>query len=345
MAFSQRSAFARRNIAHTSRSSTRDVFSMIIIGASLFAASAVASPAEAQPSATPQTYTDNAYESLGNVGYDASAASQYAINRTSSSSALPIGRQVSEPGVPSDRFVTPIAGPPYQANGTWYVPTPEPDYDEVGTASWYGADFEGKPTSNGEVFDRSSITAAHPTLPIPCLVQVTNLENGRQLVVRINDRGPFVAERVIDLSEKAAELLAFHRIGVTSVRVRYLGPAPTLLDTKNPGKASASQSSTANSRAALTQGTSTPGRGDPAAKWQLQLGAFFDLANAHRSKDELAPLLSDLGPLRVVIGQVDQSEVYKLVVGQFSRRDMAESARARIAAELHRHALIVPIGG
>lgn len=253
MAFSQRSAFTRRHYAHTSRNSLRDVFSMIIIGASLFAASAVASPADAQTSNTPSAYTDNAYDSQGTASYATRAANQYAINRPGLSSAQPIARPVAESGVPADRFASPIAGPPYQANGTWYVPTPEPDYDEVGTASWYGSDFEGKLTSNGEIFDRSAITAAHPTLPIPCLVQVTNLENGKQLVVRINDRGPFVAERVIDLSEKAAELLAFHRTGVTSVRVRYLGPAPTLLDTKNPGKTPAGQFSSTNPGAALTQ--------------------------------------------------------------------------------------------
>lgn len=117
-------------------------------------------------------------------------------------------------------------GQPYQVNGIWYVPKEQPHYNEVGTASWYGDAFHMKPTANGEIFDKDIPSAAHTTLPLPSLVEVTNLDNGRKLVVRVNDRGPFVDNRIIDLSHEAARELGYDRAGLAHVRVRYLGPAP-----------------------------------------------------------------------------------------------------------------------
>jgi rare lipoprotein A len=115
---------------------------------------------------------------------------------------------------------------PYQIRGRWYRPAEQPDYDERGTASWYGAQFNGRPTASGERFDMNALTAAHKTLPLPGLVEVTNLSNGRQIVARVNDRGPFVDGRIIDLSRGSAEALGLLNQGVGEVRVRYLGPAP-----------------------------------------------------------------------------------------------------------------------
>ncbi|MGA0600519.1 septal ring lytic transglycosylase RlpA family protein [Caulobacter sp. KR2-114] len=114
---------------------------------------------------------------------------------------------------------------PYQVNGVWYAPHDQPDYDDVGTASWYGAQFHNRRTADGEVFDMDSPSAAHKTLPLPCIVEVTNLENGRKLRVRVNDRGPFVQGRIIDLSREAARQLGFYAKGTARVRVRYVGPA------------------------------------------------------------------------------------------------------------------------
>ena len=114
---------------------------------------------------------------------------------------------------------------PYQVNGRWYYPTEQPDYDEKGLASWYGDAFNGKPTANGELFDMTGLSAAHKTLPLPSLVEVTNLDNGRKIQVRVNDRGPFVDNRVIDLSRGAADELDMRKAGLAHVRVRYLGPA------------------------------------------------------------------------------------------------------------------------
>lgn len=115
-------------------------------------------------------------------------------------------------------------GKPYQVGGVWYYPADIKDYDETGVASWYGPQFHGKSTANGEVFDMNTVSAAHPVLPLPSYVEVTNLSNGRQLVVRVNDRGPFAKGRIIDLSRRAAQLLGFDGEGTVPVRVRRVYP-------------------------------------------------------------------------------------------------------------------------
>jgi rare lipoprotein A len=117
-------------------------------------------------------------------------------------------------------------GKPYTVGGRVYVPEEDVNYQEEGMASWYGDDFHGRLTANGEVFDMGSLTAAHPTLPMPSYARVTNLRNGKSLIVRVNDRGPYHGNRLIDVSNKAAELLDFKGNGVARVRVEYVGRAP-----------------------------------------------------------------------------------------------------------------------
>ena len=117
-------------------------------------------------------------------------------------------------------------GKPYIVGGRIYVPEEDVNYREVGMASWYGDDFHGRLTANGEVFDMGALTAAHPTLPMPCYARVTNLSNGKSLIVRVNDRGPYHGNRLIDVSNKAAELLEFKGNGVARVQVEYVGRAP-----------------------------------------------------------------------------------------------------------------------
>jgi rare lipoprotein A len=117
-------------------------------------------------------------------------------------------------------------GKPYTVAGRVYVPEEDTSYREEGLASWYGDDFHGRLTANGEVFDMAGLTAAHPTLPMPCYARVTNLGNGKSLIVRVNDRGPYHGNRLIDVSNKAAELLEFKGNGVARVRVEYVGRAP-----------------------------------------------------------------------------------------------------------------------
>jgi len=117
-------------------------------------------------------------------------------------------------------------GNPYQIDGQWYYPLASGDtYDEVGVASWYGTKFHGKKTANGETYDMHAMTAAHTTLPIPSVVRVTNLENGKAIEVRVNDRGPFVKSRLIDLSYAAAKALGYRKQGTTRVRVQVIHSA------------------------------------------------------------------------------------------------------------------------
>ena len=126
-------------------------------------------------------------------------------------------------------------GKPYQIDGAWYYPKVDYDYNETGIASWYGPNFHGKSTANGEIFDQNALTAAHKTLPMPTVVRVTNLENGRSIEVRINDRGPFVNNRIIDLTRRGAQLLGFEGQGTARVRVQVMKEDSILLANKMGG--------------------------------------------------------------------------------------------------------------
>lgn len=118
-----------------------------------------------------------------------------------------------------------ITGKPYRVKGKWYVPKEDKDYDKVGLASWYGSAFHGRLTANGEIYDQYHLSAAHPTFPLPSYARVTNLENGDSVIVRVNDRGPYHPGRIIDLSNKAAEMLEVQNKGTVKVRVQYVGRA------------------------------------------------------------------------------------------------------------------------
>jgi rare lipoprotein A len=117
-------------------------------------------------------------------------------------------------------------GAPYKIAGRWYTPNEDPNYDRQGRGSWYGTDFHGRKTANGEVFDMNALTAAHPTIPLPSYVYVTNLANNRTVLVRVNDRGPYANDRIIDMSRASARALGFENQGITQVRVKYAGRAP-----------------------------------------------------------------------------------------------------------------------
>ncbi len=161
---------------------------------------------------------------------------------------------------------------PYQVKGIWYYPKEDPRYDEVGIASWYGDQFHNHQTSDGEIFDMWIPSAAHKTLPIPCIVSVTNLDNGKTIKVRVNDRGPFVSGRIIDLSKAAATELGFMQKGTARVRVRYIGPAGDRPD-KSP---------------VLTLTSAKPSGGD--GRWKVQAAAFADRDNAERARRQLGAL-------------------------------------------------------
>jgi peptidoglycan lytic transglycosylase len=139
--------------------------------------------------------------SLGNCSSNSHIDPRYGVE--------PSARLV-EPGapVPKGGGVYRV-GSPYTVAGRVYIPQDNPHYRADGVASWYGSDFHGRSTANGEIFDAEAITAAHPTLPLPSHVRVTNLSNGRSLIVRVNDRGPYAGNRIIDVSKRAAYLLGF----------------------------------------------------------------------------------------------------------------------------------------
>jgi rare lipoprotein A len=120
-------------------------------------------------------------------------------------------------------------GQPYEIDGVTYTPAEDYNYDETGIASWYGPDFHGKITANGELYDMNQVTAAHKTLPMPCLVRVTNLDNGRTIVVRVNDRGPYARGRVLDMSRRGAQLLGYEKTGTAKVRVQIMAKESMIL--------------------------------------------------------------------------------------------------------------------
>ena len=117
-------------------------------------------------------------------------------------------------------------GKPYKVRGKWYYPKEDKNYSKVGSASWYGDAFHGRLTANGEIYDMTHLTAAHPTMPLPSYARVTNTKNGSSIIVRVNDRGPYASGRIIDLSKRAAELLDYTHHGTAKVKVEYVGRAP-----------------------------------------------------------------------------------------------------------------------
>lgn len=225
-------------------------------------------------------------------------------------------------------------GPPYEANGRWYVPTPEPGYAQTGMASWYGPQFHGQRAANGEVFDQEALTAAHPTLPLNSLVQVTNLQNGREAIVRITDRGPFVGERLIDLSRRGAEVLGFEQQGQTRVHVRYLGPAPRRVNSEPSAPASE------RAPAAAPEGPESllpppvpaaeaylpPVRQVQSAAMDggyfVQVGAFSDPANAQRVR----AMVESAGPVVVDVRASAAGELFRVRVGPWVSREEADTA-------------------
>ncbi len=134
-------------------------------------------------------------------------------------------------------------GVPYQIKGKWYYPKEDFAYSETGIASWYGSYFHGRATANGEIYDMNDLTAAHKTLPMPSMVRVTNLDNGRSLKLRVNDRGPFVDGRIIDVSRRASQLLGFHENGLAKVKVDILADESRVLAGLAPNPADKSAAS------------------------------------------------------------------------------------------------------
>ena len=248
-------------------------------------------------------------------------------------------------------------GTPYQIMGIWYYPREDSNYDEIGIASWYGPKFHGRRTANGEIFDMNLLTAAHPTLPMPVRARVTNLENGKSIIVRINDRGPFAKDREIDLSRKAAEVLGFRDKGTTQVRVQYLGRAPMydsagrLIRVQEPATFIAERPRTPDenkrvSAAPVEQVEKQTLDGRTLAdappsiaskRYAVQVGVFSSRFNAERLKRQL----DSLTPAEVSEAMINGETYYRVKVGGANVREDARQTLDMLVSAGHQDAVIV----
>ncbi|MEO1552914.1 MAG: septal ring lytic transglycosylase RlpA family protein [Pseudomonadota bacterium] len=206
--------------------------------------------------------------------------------------------------------------------------------EERGRAGVYMEGFDGQPTANGEIFDETAMTAAHPSLPLPSLVQVINENSSREIVVRVNDRGPFDGKRVLELSPRAATVLGVAKGGSANVRIRYLGPAPVQ---QNP-ETYATKRIEDESMLPVTRVQAPPApatiptpvrvaslsvaSASPAGNIFIQAGAFSDIANAQRLTSNIGGL-----PVKIEEARVNGGDYFRVLVGPFPNRDMAERER------------------
>ena len=268
-------------------------------------------------------------------------------------------------------------GNPYKVNGVWYYPKVDYEYNETGIASWYGPGFHGKKTANGETYDENALTAAHKTLPLPTMVRVTNLENGRSLEVRVNDRGPYAPGRIVDMSRRGAQLLGFAEKGTARVRVQVLREESQLLaaaasskggeDMAPPPEAApsgevatsdlppipgsqTSPASTSSAAPATQQTASVVGQVKaPEPDGQvtvvavkptnifIQAGAFVQQGNAKRLEGELRKL----GPVRIAPVTVGQQRFYRVRLGPLASVEDADAMLLKLIQGGHPEARIV----
>lgn len=224
-------------------------------------------------------------------------------------------------------------GKPYEVAGVWYYPKVDYDYSQRGIASWYGPGFDGRRTANGEVYDKDRLTAAHRTLPLPSMVRVTNLENGRRIEVRVNDRGPFAPGRIIDVSERAAELLGFKAAGTAKVQVEVMEAQSRRLAAAALGGAAAGTAP----EAAPTTEVTTASLGNSRASQQTRVDAapegseIFGAQPAAVSEPEPAREPEPDGDVTYTAAEVDDSAIY-VQAGSFLRYDNANRLRARLSS-------------
>ena len=210
--------------------------------------------------------------------------------------------------VPRDEPLHRFANRSYVVLGNAYTPQTERRvYREEGVASWYGRRFHGKKTASGELYDMYAMTAAHPTLPIPSYVRVTSLNNGRSVVVRVNDRGPFHSKRLIDLSYSAAHKLGYLGQGSTRVQVESIDPA-------------------------------APAEGAPLDGWYLQVGAFSQAKNAQKLLERLK---RELGLDNARVQLVRVGSMHRVQIGPYAGEDAAQADRAQVRERLDLNAVLV----
>ena len=257
-------------------------------------------------------------------------------------------------------------GDPYEVNGVWYVPQEDPLYAENGIASWYGHPFHGLHTANGEIYDMNALSAAHKTLPMPTFVRVTNLENGRSLILRVNDRGPFVNGRIIDVSRRSARLLGFAEKGTARVRVEAVsGPSENLVVAAQLPQPPGSMNVAAAPRPVVAVDVLEPVPGVPAAPQYSRLGspvlasaalppqvtlvkvaetAMFVQAGAfslYETANDLRLELNHLGNVTVSSVDVNGRQLYRVRVGPLDNVPRADATLAMVMARGYTEARIV----
>ena len=265
-------------------------------------------------------------------------------------------------------------GNPYQIDGVWYYPAVDYSYEETGIASWYGKEFHGKTTANGDSYDMNNVTAAHRTLPMPSVVEVTNLENGRTIQVTINDRGPYARGRIIDLSRRSAQLLGFEQQGTAKVRVRILAepsrqialqmtgkdnsglvevngvrgaPRGTVATAELPGTPPAPKPPAAKGGSAIGAGPqptivnakSENVRVVPVkpANIYIQAGAFSEYTNANRAKS----MLGGLGPTNISQTSAGRQPMFRVRLGPIRSVDEADRLLERVASSGYPEARVI----
>ncbi len=245
-------------------------------------------------------------------------------------------------------------GSPFVVGNVTYTPSDPVSYDEVGYASYYGSELAGRPTANGEIFVAGGITAAHKTLPMPSYVEVTALDTGRTIVVRVNDRGPFANDRLIDLSQGAAQQLGISSQGVAGVRVRRVNPpeqekamlrsgtpAPMRIDTpesllkvlrdklaKQPRPIGAAAPIVRN---AVPPSNSTPSGNSPAANNGGDRFIREGNGSGNKPKPGIKPTAPTTGPAVV---KVVEGNGYVVQIGSFSNRSKAEQLARKVGAHV-----------
>ncbi len=284
-------------------------------------------------------------------------------------------RDAVTPDKPAGRGGYYKVGNPYQISGIWYHPKADYDYVETGIASWYGPGFHGKETANGETYDQNDLTAAHRTLPMPSVVRVTNLENGKSIKLRVNDRGPFARGRIIDVSARAAELLEFKQQGTAKVRVEIVeGESRRLagesLEKQDTGKTPPAVPAGAVETASLSDDTAPSTRAsdaDPSGSARgdqsrtpretappeldgevtqqavqdtsifVQAGAFTQYANANRLRAKLSPL----GNAQIERAMVNDREFFRVRLGPVENVDTADKLLNRMVDQGYTRARVV----
>lgn len=242
-------------------------------------------------------------------------------------------------------------GNPYTVLGQSYTPRENYNYVETGTASWYGDDFHNKRTANGETYNMRAITAAHRTLPLPSIVKVTNLENGKSIIARVNDRGPYVKNRIIDISEKGAELLGYKNKGTAKVKVEIMANESralkeAMLSKDNSSKIYAASQKQTTPVAPVTVAAATPMPATPQTQvaptenngfFFVQVGAFSDYEKAK----QMAASMERFGRVSIYEAYLSKDGVYRVRLGAYHSRDEALQILDRVLDYGHADVTIV----